>query len=700
MSVTEGTGAGQWPVVIQQVSNGEPASETVLRRPSIDLENRTLAHRTSTDAQETLRDLQLGTSPSSIGGVQGTFNTVHKHDGIDSALLDLQVAYDNGVDGAIIKLGAGGSLDIRDSSNASIWKLIESTGKIEGNNNVGAAEIDFGTGPDQVNMDNMVDGSTNAAITLAQETSFVSHLTANNQHGHKFLGFPLQLANISVTGNSAVVTSEMSAESPGGADGVEGIVTDAPDNYVILSDTSSDEITDSNGNKVFARITEAAAVWTLQFFSNVAGVETSFSGFSSTTILWYVQKIFAPSNRPIFAPIFSLRIDQKAATGIIDLSAVAQNIIPDGDGTRDLGSASKKWKDLFLTGATLFMGSEGQIKYNESAKRIQFKHETAGSFISVGNNVITQIQNFTTIGNVGDVGQQFAGHAFATDEGGVGTDIALYLFGGGGGAIIDDEEGAFNLTNIGSTPESGGIFGGSSGAAELNGSTHAFSQPTLLDTVPAALAIDVWFNASDGRPSSLGRLVDKENVPANDRIFIEHQTNGVMRVFFEQNNAGNLILQTNNVFADGVETGWHYLVFTWDTINGARLYMDSVLQSSLPSETTLMANLSGGTDLFIGSNSSGTERFSGKIGTVRLRNQILTQADIDFGFATEYVLSFSDNNYEILPRYRVGGSTSFERKFNWDGVEISRSPTSLRRAGFTEGFGLASTDTLLINAKE
>ena len=42
--------------------------------------------------------------------------------------------------------------------------------------------------------------------------------------------------------------------------------------------------------------------------------------------------------------------------GSVDLSAVDQDIIPDGNGTRNLGSASKRFGDLFLSGDTLNLG--------------------------------------------------------------------------------------------------------------------------------------------------------------------------------------------------------------------------------------------------------------------------------------------------------------------------------------------------------
>ena len=43
--------------------------------------------------------------------------------------------------------------------------------------------------------------------------------------------------------------------------------------------------------------------------------------------------------------------------GDVDLSAVDQNIIPDGNGTRDLGGSSNKWKDLYLSGSTIVLGT-------------------------------------------------------------------------------------------------------------------------------------------------------------------------------------------------------------------------------------------------------------------------------------------------------------------------------------------------------
>ena len=40
----------------------------------------------------------------------------------------------------------------------------------------------------------------------------------------------------------------------------------------------------------------------------------------------------------------------------VDLSAVDENILPDANGTRDLGSTSRRWKEIFLSSTTVNLG--------------------------------------------------------------------------------------------------------------------------------------------------------------------------------------------------------------------------------------------------------------------------------------------------------------------------------------------------------
>ena len=65
-----------------------------------------------------------------------------------------------------------------------------------------------------------------------------------------------------------------------------------------------------------------------------------------------------------------------------DLSSVDTDIIPDGDGTRDLGSSTAKWKDLYLSGNTLYLGSQTLESDSSSIILSQLK-------IGSGSNQVT-----------------------------------------------------------------------------------------------------------------------------------------------------------------------------------------------------------------------------------------------------------------------------------------------------------------------
>ena len=59
---------------------------------------------------------------------------------------------------------------------------------------------------------------------------------------------------------------------------------------------------------------------------------------------------------PIQKKIFVNNSGTIVALGSADFSAVDQDIIPDGNGTRNLGSSSKRFAELFLTGQTINLG--------------------------------------------------------------------------------------------------------------------------------------------------------------------------------------------------------------------------------------------------------------------------------------------------------------------------------------------------------
>ena len=81
-------------------------------------------------------------------------------------------------------------------------------------------------------------------------------------------------------------------------------------------------------------------------------------------------------------------------SGSVDLSAVDQDIIPDGNGTRNLGSATKRFAELFLTGNTINLGgatisSDGTGTIAISGDGVTLPNNSAlasGEKLAVANN--------------------------------------------------------------------------------------------------------------------------------------------------------------------------------------------------------------------------------------------------------------------------------------------------------------------------
>jgi len=99
--------------------------------------------------------------------------------------------------------------------------------------------------------------------------------------------------------------------------------------------------------------------------------------------------------------------------GSIDLSSVSQDIIPDGNGTRNLGSATKRWAELFLAGETINLGgatisSDGTGTVSVSATGVTLPAESKdedGNKLAVqgtgtGGQVIRKVPFFTASGGL------------------------------------------------------------------------------------------------------------------------------------------------------------------------------------------------------------------------------------------------------------------------------------------------------------
>ena len=81
---------------------------------------------------------------------------------------------------------------------------------------------------------------------------------------------------------------------------------------------------------------------------------TAASGSPTTSDLESGEVGINPTQQKIFVNNAGTIVELGSAG--VDLSAVAQDIIPDANNTRSLGSSSKRWADLFLSGSTINLG--------------------------------------------------------------------------------------------------------------------------------------------------------------------------------------------------------------------------------------------------------------------------------------------------------------------------------------------------------
>jgi hypothetical protein len=124
---------------------------------------------------------------------------------------------------------------------------------------------------------------------------------------------------IGVTGVSTDVSTEMTGKIASAGATSLGVVVTAPENRLFIRQASGtnqgDEYLDAFGNVVYGRITEAAGVWTLSYFVDLAGVETPYSFAAPSDVRWYYQELFntLDGTAPVYSELAQIPSDNVTA---------------------------------------------------------------------------------------------------------------------------------------------------------------------------------------------------------------------------------------------------------------------------------------------------------------------------------------------------------------------------------------------------
>ena len=155
---------------------------------------------------------------------------------------------------------------------------------------------------------------------------------------------------------------------------------------------------------------------------------TASSGDPSTSDL----EVGEVGINPVQKKIFVNNSGTIVALGSADFSAVDQDIIPDSNGTRSLGSTSKRFKELFLLGQTIDLGgaildSDGTGQLSVSATGVTLP---TGSKVADGNELAV-----VSTGSSGAAGQVTRLVPFFSKAGGLTTPNVRFEF----NATVDDK---------------------------------------------------------------------------------------------------------------------------------------------------------------------------------------------------------------------------------------------------------------------
>ena len=155
---------------------------------------------------------------------------------------------------------------------------------------------------------------------------------------------------------------------------------------------------------------------------------TASSGDPSTSDL----EVGEVGINPVQKKIFVNNSGTIVALGSADFSAVDQDILPDANGTRNLGSSSKRFKELFLLGQTIDLGgaildSDGTGQLSVSATGVTLP---TGSKVADGNELAV-----VSTGGSGVAGQVTRLVPFFSKTGGLTTPNVRFEF----NATVDEK---------------------------------------------------------------------------------------------------------------------------------------------------------------------------------------------------------------------------------------------------------------------
>ena len=349
-------------------------------------------------------------------------------------------------------------------------------------------------------------------------------ITASDLASVPLRGFVRQGTNVTTgTGSSILVTIDFGSQNPGGSALAEGVVTDPPFNKVLLRQATGantgDLFIDTLGNEVYARLTYAALNWTLSFFVDLAGVETSYSFPSSQTAAIYYQEIFNPMVAPPTYSEFAVIPSDNVTADILTATTTLQGKVSLATTAQPIGSSSSagtanasvanenhthagvhsvaKSGDPQILGDATFTGTGGTT-LTQVAQNIEIASVALTTAITPSNVAAT-----AAIGSSTESAKADHAHAgvYAVDAG-FGNKLGTVAVTSSGGTSLSNTAGGFQISSPSLTSSSPAEVAGTAAvgvATDVARSDHAHrGVHSVAKNGSAQLFGDVTFTAGTG----------------------------------------------------------------------------------------------------------------------------------------------------------------------------------------------------------
>jgi hypothetical protein len=290
-------------------------------------------------------------------------------------------------------------------------------------------QLEAATGADEVNSgtnygapaSTIADGDTHK-VALKKLADKFHAATGHTHSGAAGDGAPIPAANVSavplapyyvespakvgITGTSIDVSADLSGYTESTASNVPGIVTGSPNNKAFIRRSGGADDGKpifAAGREVYGKVTKAGAVWTLSFYTNIAGVETVYSFLAASDFKYYPLQLASPLGTPLVYPnLAKTLIDAGGAGGASGGGAAVQWIeqanspTPDVDnGDRiylfDKAAAQELWAlikvpESYVAGAVIKLHT---YWYTYVADGLDGRLETQSTLIRTGTDAMT-----------------------------------------------------------------------------------------------------------------------------------------------------------------------------------------------------------------------------------------------------------------------------------------------------------------------